>query len=317
MNKNLKISILAALSIFSSLIYGYLLKLVFVINLLWWQQAIIVLTAAILFLAFWGLFALLVQNHFLIFLLSLIDVSLLYLFLPFNYYYLSVGLITLLIMQFYSYPKVVKEIKSRIKFDIDAILTPSLKPIILAIALLVTINYYFSGTVKWQLSIPDHYTDKIMEMQIPGYSPQLTFDELVYLFIIDRTDFKDNGLNNVKSFINEQKVNIPLEQFQKYKESIVKQWKIADLNIKGDQEIGETKLSSKLINDNIKQIQDKYQNISKIILLVAFFEAISYLGRILFPLVILFIWLIYKLMMKIGFVSLHKSQVEAEEIKLE
>lgn len=313
MTTNYKNSLLVILAIIGGIGFAFLTNLAIYSNFIWWQRSLIILIGLILFLSCWSLAVFLLRKKWLIYLASFLTVTTFYLYFVIDYYYLTISLILLLTMIIYASPNIKFEEKSRTKISITAIFSGAIKSLLIGLSLWITLTFYYSGNIKMDLTIPEKYGEKILEYQIPGFSTDLSFDDLVYLSIINQND---NANKNTRALLDEYKKNLAPDYFQKYKESFIKQLKLEKLNIQGSETLKQIGFVNQVINNQIQTLVGKYQNITHLILVVVYYELIYWLAKLLYPLNLLFIWIIYKGLLKIGFIKIGKIQVEAEKIEI-
>lgn len=316
MSQTSKYIYLTVVSLVSSLIFALVIKDIFNYQFFWYWNAIIIYLSSLFFMLSWAYLVILVKNRLIIYATTLFDIMIFFLILPKNYYYLITIILLIITMIFYAFPKIIYELNSRVKINLDYTLNIGLKMILIFLVVFVTISYYQNGKLNVEITIPEKYSDLVLESQIPGYYSNLTFDELVYLFMLDKSQFKDKTYSDVKNIISDSKESISIEQFQKYKDAVVDQWNLSNLNIIGSETLSQIQFSQKLIGDKIVDLQNKYHNLAILIIIFAFFELVYWVARLTIPLTILIGWLVYKIMIKARFIDIEKTSVIAEKIKI-
>lgn len=249
--------------------------------------------------------------------------------------YFIIGSIILLLITISSYFEIQKDIASRVKIVIDLSLSSGLKKIIFPSVLIFTLMFYYSPqsanpkiifpqwiknwTCNTQIpttnynfcQIPDILENKIFSVILPGINPNSTIDDLVYESLA-----QNFGLPGGKEqFVREVLPNLPPQNIVLARNQLINSLGLENKNITGSTQIKDGIIISSLIKSRVGDV-GKSEQLLKLVYSILFFEISMFLTKFLLPFSLIISWAFYNLMLKIGFISIEKSQTEIEKIKI-
>jgi len=312
MSKTLKNIILCAISFLSTILFWYMLKEVFS-NFSWLIFAGFVTSISLCF-AFWMITLWLVKNH-LTYTCLILAFACFFLFFPINIYYIA-AILLLLVCFSYAGHQVRKEEKARIKIDIDDISYNGLKTILFALWILISLIFYYSpySSLSIITQKTSKYTEeKIISYYLPGFTMDMSVDDFILLL-----QARQQGINKpieVTSYINEKKLTISDAEMAKTRNNLLDKFKINHADVSGTESIADTQILQKIITDNVEPFVQRMGPLGNIILTIIFYLLLSWiLGKIFTIFILLFIWIIYKLLLNTNFMKINKTKVDSETI---
>jgi len=246
----------------------------------------------------WGISAFLIKNALIILVTSLVVVAVFLFSFGLSLPYLICATLILFSL-IWGFKKVQKEKRLRIKILIEEIVPKAVGWLVFVIAIVLAVGFYFSPKVqalKEGIKIPTWVSEKVLKTAVPGFSQDLTVDEMINLLI-------------------KKEKNEPLTP--QIREGVLKQLGMEDLKLKGKEKISQKpEILERLVTSRINQISKGLADYLPLIVAFVIWQALVWLNKILIPFVVFLDLIIYSILRASGFVKIEKVSVEKEEIVL-
>ncbi|MFA6271681.1 MAG: hypothetical protein WC693_01050 [Patescibacteria group bacterium] len=197
MTKNTKIAILGVLTVLASVLAWYALSTVF--NLEWsgqnlsiWQMLLRLIFPVIAFcfyLALVSTTAIVVKKEVIQLPIWILSSMPMLFFFPFSPWLLIISLLQIIIFVYYAH-RTHNEVKGRIKFSLYKIMHWGIGGVVLAMALSISMLYYFVTTTQDRdngrqaidslIISTTNISNEIIPTQIKGYDPDKTLDQFIF-----------------------------------------------------------------------------------------------------------------------------------------
>lgn len=313
MTKYAKIILLFALTILGAIIFELSIKLIFSgsISLIW--SIIIAAIAFGMAVGFWALSQYLLSvklSH----LLSVIFVFVIFIFSPQNIYF-YVFLIILLAACFIGQNSIHREKDARVKIMLDEVTASGAKIVLAALCLIFTLYFSYSAASKpTELTLSPNLQEQVLSYAIPGYTKDTSIDQMVWLLMIRGE--KSNDSQDRQQLLNEKMLTTSPEHFNTFKNAILEKAGISATLYGGASKVSETDVLNSLVEQNVNQYLVKYQNFIHFILVILFYLIIFFSWKILYPIIYLFIWSVYKILLMSRFIKISKGNISCEKVEM-
>lgn len=270
-------------------------------------------------------------------------------------FYYSIVLFLIFITFLFYKLRARREMKTRINLNFWRILRRGLPLIFTLLCLLVALAYYFSpslgGISDAEFEIPRGIFDAalkplggLIKTRLPLYSPDMTVDELLTVFSLADSEgvsdlsfipsielynlIQSKGISietlDINKLLKDPEIVNALREDIRERTNSLSRTQLAQQRLVLSEKLGieinagETlnDVLYKLVNAQISGISGEYKEYLPIALAIALFFSLRLLAVILIPCIILFTWIMIKLLIKLNFIKIGTELARAERLEL-
>ncbi|MDD5625784.1 MAG: hypothetical protein PHG83_01305 [Patescibacteria group bacterium] len=338
--------------------------LVFVAAILFWQQLFLLFSNnnikphhflslgifSVIFISFLLLFFILIKDRKIIYLTILISSGFFFIFPKFNYIYLF-GILFFILFLISAYERIRAEKEDRLKLSLRMILSRGLCFIVIGIALITSITYYFNPWLKFGQnetiidpkiiqSLIKPFTG-IFAKSIPFYSPEMTIDQIITVQVMisdpslkslnlpqdlmanlkSKIKVDENGKTDINTLIKDPDASSLMKEIfnsQKINPKLLIQQRTAmaktfgGVELKGDETLDT--IFVKLINSKLSQFIGPYVEQISIAIAVSLFFFLWFIEYVLAFVALILSQIIFIILKLCKVVIIEKVMKEGQEV---